>query len=157
MLEKNIEKDIQTYSKLVYRIAFIMLNDKSDADDIFQEVFIKLYKQNNNFTNEEHKKAWLIKVTTNECRSLLRKSWFKNRNELDENIISPEVEGREVFYIVEELAEKYRIVILLYYYERYKENEIAQILNLSEGTIKSRLHRARELLKKKIQGGFENE
>ncbi len=156
MLEKNVEKDIQTYSKDVYRIALTILKDKNDADDIFQEVFIKLYKYNKNFTDEDHKKAWILRVTINECRSLLRRSWFKNRNEIDENIVSPE-EGKEVFYIVEELPEKYRTVIFLYYYEKYKESEIAQILNLSEGAIKSRLHRAREILKEKMKGGFENE
>ena len=157
MTIENVEMDIKEYSKLVYRTAMSILKSKHDAEDIFQEVFIKLYERKEDFNDEEHKKAWLIRVTINECKSLLRRSWYKNRNELDENIKATENEGDNVFYVVERLPLKYRTVILLYYYERYKEKEISEILHVSEGAVKSRLFRARKMLKEKLKGGFENE
>ncbi len=157
MTIENVEMDIKEYSKLVYRTAISILKSKHDAEDIFQEVFIKLYERKEGFNDEEHKKAWLIRVTINECKSLLRRSWYKNRNELDENIKITENEGDNVFYVVERLPLKYRTVILLYYYERYKEKEISEILHVSEGAVKSRLFRARNMLKEKLKGGFENE
>lgn len=150
----NVEKDVKEYSKLVYRTAMSILKNQHDTEDIFQEVFIKLYEQKKEFTSKEHKKAWLIRVTINECKSLLRRSWYKNRNELDENIQATEKAEDNVFYVVEKLPVKYRTVILLYYYERYKEKEISEILHVSEGAVKSRLFRARNMLKEKLEGGF---
>lgn len=152
----NIEEKIRKYSNMIYKIAFSMTKTKDDADDIYQEVVIKYYQNESNLQNEEHEKAWLIRVTINYCKMFYRKN--KNRREeiLDENIQSLDPEQDDTYMYVKKLPEKYRIVIYLFYYEGYKINEIAKILKTHEGTVKSQLSRAREMLKELMEGGFEN-
>lgn len=150
----SIEERILKHSDMVYRIAYSMTKKKSDADDIYQEVFIKLFEKNIEFESEEHEKAWIIKVTVNCCKMLYRKNFFKKEVELDENIDIKENEYYDIYSYVKQLPEKYRIVIYLHYYEGYKVNEIATILNTREGTIKSQLSRARDMLKNIIGGDF---
>lgn len=156
MGQSNIELDIRKYSNLIYRVAFSMLNTKDDAEDIFQNVFIKFYENFDKFDNEEYKKSWLIRVTVNECKSLLRKKWFKKHEELDENMMIQKEEN-EVLYEVQKLPKKYQVVIYLFYYEKYKEKEIAKMIGITENGVKSRIKRAKEMLKNMLEGGFENE
>lgn len=157
MNQKEIENAILKYSDMVYKLAVSILKNKADSEDIYQEVMIKFCNNIENFENEAHEKAWIIRVTINQCKSLLRMSWFKNRNELDENLSYLDKENDEVYYAVSELPTKYRIVIYLFYYEKYKISEISEILNISESTIKSQLSRARNMLKKSLKGGIDNE
>lgn len=157
MKEELIEEKIRKYSNMIYRLAFSMLKSKDDSEDIYQDVIIKFFNNIDTFKSEEHEKAWLIRVTINECNSLHRKGWFKNSAELDEEIPYLDKETDEVFYVVAELPVKYRTVIYLFYYEDYKVSEISKILDTNESTIKSQLSRAREMLKQKLKGGFENE
>lgn len=153
----DIESKIQKYSNMIYRLAFSMLKNVDDSEDIYQDVIIKYCKHHEELKDEEHEKAWLIRVTINQCNSLRRLSWFKNRSELDENIPHIDKVKDDVYYAVANLPLKYRTVIHLYYYEEYKISEIANILGEKESTVKSKLKRAKELLKKKIEGGFEDE
>ena len=144
---------------MVYKIAYSMTKTRSDAEDIYQEVFIKLFENKKEFENDEHEKAWLIRVTVNCCKMLYRKAMFRKETALDENIdigYLPNEED-EVYSYVKQLPRKYSIVIYLFYYEEYKINEIAKILKTTEGTIKSQLSRARNLLKDKMKGDFEDE
>ncbi len=157
MNQKEIENAILKYSDMVYKLAVSILKNKADSEDIYQEVMIKFCNNIENFENEAHEKAWIIRVTINQCKSLLRMSWFKNRNELDENLSYLDKENDEVYYAVSELPTKYRIVIYLFYYEKYKISEISEILNISESAIKSQLSRARNMLKKSLKGGIDNE
>ena len=153
----EIESKIQKYSNIIYRLALSMLKNVDDSEDVYQEVIIKYCKHYEELKGEEHEKAWLIRVTINQCNSLLRLSWFKNRSELDEDIPHIDKVKDDVYYAVASLPLKYRTVIHLFYYEEYKISEIAEILNEKESTIKSKLKRAREILKNKIEGGFEDE
>ncbi len=157
MKEELIEEKIRKYSNMVYRLAFSILKSKDDSEDVYQNVIIKFFNNIDIFKNEEHEKAWLIRVTINECNSLYRRAWVKNRAELDEEISYLDKETDEVFYVVAELPVKYRTVIYLFYYEDYKVSEISKILNTNESTIKSQLSRARDMLREKLKGGFENE
>ena len=157
MNQKEIENAILKYSDMVYKLAVSILKNKADSEDIYQEVMIKFCNNIENFENEAHEKAWIIRVTINQCKSLLRMSWFKNRNELDENLSYLDKENDEVYYAVSELPTKYRIVIYLFYYEKYKISEISEILNISESAIKSQLSKARNMLKKSLKGGIDNE
>lgn len=155
MNKKNVEKIVRKYADLVYRVAFTILKNKSDAEDIFQDVFMKVCTENIKFINEEHEKAWIIKVTKNKCLDFLRKSCNKNKEELDENLVKEEEESNQ--YVVDEvmkLPEKYRVIIYLYYFEGYKISEISQILDTNESTIKSQLVKARELLKENLKEEF---
>ena len=153
----ELEVKIQKYSNMIYRLALSMLKNKDDSEDVYQDVIIKFCKHYEDLKDEEHEKAWLIRVTINQCKSLLRLSWFKNRDELDENIPHLDKVKDDVYYAVSELPLKYRTVIYLFYYEEYKISEIAKMLNKKESTIKSQLSRARAMLKNKIEGGLENE
>lgn len=157
MEEFEIESKIQKYSNMIYRLALSMLKNVDDSEDVYQEVIIKYCKHCENFENEEHEKAWLIRVTINQCNSLRRLSWFKNRADLDEEIPHIDKVKDDVYYAVVNLPLKYRTVIYLFYYEEYKISEIADILNEKEPTVKSKLKRARAILKKKIEGGIEDE
>lgn len=153
----ELEVGIRKYSNMIYRLAFSILKNRDDSEDVYQEVIMKFCKHYGEFKDEEHEKAWLIRVTVNQCKSLLRLSWFKNREELDENIPHLDKVKDDVYYAVSGLPLKYRTVIYLFYYEEYKISEIANILNEKESTIKSQLSRARKMLKNKMEGGLDDE
>ncbi len=150
-----IEEKIRLYSDMVYRIAYSMTNRKVDAEDVYQEVFMKFYNNKKEFESAEHEKAWLIRVTVNECKMIHRKSLFRKEVELDENVGYQNKEDDHVFSCVKKLPEKYRIVVYMHYYEGYKVEEIAKILKSTTGTIKSQLSRARNMLKDLIGGDID--
>ncbi len=150
--DKVIEEKIELYSDMVYRIAYSMTSKKADAEDVYQEVFMKLYNNQKEFESQEHEKAWIIRVTVNECKMIHRKSLFRKEVELDENIGYQNEKDDYVFSCVKKLPEKYRIVIYMHYYEGYKVEEIAKILKSTTGTVKSQLSRSRAMLKD-IMGG----
>lgn len=157
MQEKEIETKIIKYSDMIYRLCVSILKNKDDSEDVYQDVIIKFCKKIDEFENEAHEKAWLIRVTINQCKNVIRTSWFKNRSELDENIAYFDKEEDSVYYEVSKLPTKYRAVIHLFYYEDYKISEICKILGQKESTVKSQLRRARHLLEKKIKGGMDGE
>ncbi len=148
---------INQYSNMVYRIALTRTGTVENAEDIFQEVFLKYSEKMPKFENEEHKKAWLIKVTINLTKNFHNSSWNKKVVNLDEAIVLKTEEQTEVFSIVCELPSNYKTVIYLMYYECYKVKEIANFMKVSEGTIKTWAFRAREILREKLEGGFEDE
>lgn len=155
MRNKDIENIVRKYANLVYRVAFTILKNESDTEDIFQEVFMKICSNNIKFMNEDHEKAWIIRVTKNQCLDFLKRSSNKNKSELDENIQAKTSENFS--YVTEEvmkLPEKYRAIIYLFYYEGYKISEIASILEINESTIKSQLVKARDLLKERLKEEF---
>lgn len=156
MKNKDVEKFVKKYADLVYRVAYTMLKNEADAEDIFQDVFMKLCTENTKFKSEEHKKAWIIRVTKNRCLDFLKSSANKNKEELDENLIGQTTDENkgQVLEEVMKLPEKYRIVIFLYYFEGYKISEISQILETNESTLKSQLVKAREILKDLLKEEF---
>lgn len=149
----NLDEVIEKYADMVYRLALARTNSKQNAEDIFQEVFLRLVKKNPIFVNEEHKKAWLIKVTINCTKSLFNSGFIKNTVPLEDDIKFETKEKHDVYYAVAELSQKYRTVIYLFYYENYQIKEISEILNINESTVKTRLSRAREKLQEKLKGG----
>ena len=156
-MQKNIKEVIEEYADMVYRIAITRCKNVENAEDIFQEVFIKYNRKSPNFQTKEHEKAWLIRVTINLTKNLNKSAWNRKVEALDENISFETENQSEVFEAVCKLPQDYRTVIYLFYYEGYKVNEIASLINKKEGTIKTWLFRAREALKKELKGGFENE
>ena len=153
--EKYLENMIEKYSDMVYRLALTRTNTKENSEDVYQEVFLRLAKKMPKFENEEHEKAWIIRVTINCSKNLLNSSFLKNTTEMKEEIVFETKERHDIYYAVQELPIKYRTIIYLFYYEGYKINEISKILKINENTIKARLTRAREKLKEKIEGGLE--
>lgn len=155
--EEYVKEMIEKYADTVYRIAITRCGIIQNAEDVFQDVFMKFSEKMPNFENEEHEKAWFIRVTINLTKNLKQSAWSKRVVTLDENIAFENPEETDVFYAVCQLPQNYRTVIHLLYYEGYKVKEIAKIMKKKEGTIKTWLFRAREMLKEKLEGGFENE
>lgn len=139
------------YSDMVYRLAFARVKNKYDADDILQDVFIRFMKSKTPVKNEDHAKALLIKITINCTKSLFSSGWFKKTEPLSE-YISEDMPQKDTLEAVLCLPVKYRTVIHLHYYCGYSIAEIAGILSLNPSTVKSQLHRAREKLKKHLEG-----
>lgn len=149
----RIAAALQKYSDMVYRICFIYLGRRPEVDDVFQEVFLKLLQKSISFTDEDHEKAWLIRVTINQCKDVTRGFWWK-RIDLVENVELPlqDTGEREILLVVLSLPQKYKDVVYLYYYQEYTVPQMAQLLRRSENTIYSQLHRARELMRQKLEG-----
>ncbi|MDW7651376.1 MAG: sigma-70 family RNA polymerase sigma factor [Bacillota bacterium] len=152
-----IKNALDKYSDMVFRLAFSNLKNKYDAEDIAQNVFIKLMENRANIQSAEHEKAWLIRVTINLCKNQLKASRFRISLPVDETIAAPKDDKEEVLAEVLSLPLKYRNVIHLYYYEGYSVSEISDILGSKENTVSSWLFRARKMLKTKLEGGFGDE
>ena len=152
-----LKQTIDEYADLVYRIALTRCKTIETAEDIFQEVFMRFSEKNPKFESKEHEKAWFIRVTINLTKNVKESAWNKKVVRLDENIIFSTKEENDVYGVVCSLPQNYRTVIYLLYYEGYKVNEISKLMNKPEGTIKTWLFRAREILKQELEGGFENE
>lgn len=165
-LELTTDEIIEKYADMVYRIAINEMGNREDAQDVFQEVFIRLVRYRNRISSEEHLKAWLIRVTVNCARKYQGSFWkrkvdFLEQEEADrtrdeaadtayeriENASSPLTQALQA------LPEIYRSVIYLFYYEEMSVVQIGKALGEKESTVKSRLHRAREMLKIRLEGG----
>lgn len=155
--KQYLEETIEKYSNMVYRLAMARTGNSEEAQDVYQEVFLRLAKKMPEFQSEEHKKAWLIRVTINCSKTILNSSFIKYRTELDENLSFETPERHDIYYAVLKLPIKYKTVVHLYYYENYSIKEISNILRTNENTIKSRLARARKQLEIAIKGGIEDE
>ena len=155
--ETYIKEIIDNYSDMVYKVALTRCGTVENAEDVFQNVFMKLSEKMPKFKSEQHKKAWLIRVTINFSKNMNTSAWNKRVVTLDENIEFETKEESDVYSVVCELPQNYRTVIYLFYYEGYKVEEIAKLMSTTSGTIKTWLYRARDILKTKLEGGFENE
>lgn len=150
--EEFIKKLLQ-YRNTVFRVAYSYTKNKSDAEDISQEVFLKFYTSDINFDNSEQLKAWLIRVTINKSKDLLKSNWFSKRSDqtdISQSFTMNESQS-EILEAVLSLPEKYKIVIHLYYYENYSLNEISEITGVKISTLQTRLQRGRKLLEKKLK------
>lgn len=139
------------YKHRLFRLAVSCLRRQVDAEDVLQEVFLKYYRLAPEFADAEHEKAWLIRVTVNACISLLRSPWRRLVSPIPDSLPAPEPEDRQLIELVCRLPVKYSIPLHLHYYEDYSIKEIASLLHISEGTVKSRLGRARKQLGKLIE------
>jgi len=152
MNHDKLSKSIVKYRDTVFRVALGYVHNIHDADDISQNVFMKLYSLNKEFITDEAEKAWLIRVAINEAKDLLRSAWFKNRDDcFDESLISPAYNAPELYDYVKKLKPKYRTVIYLHYYEGYSTKEISKIMKLPQSTVTTHLSRARKQLKQNIE------
>ena len=139
----------QLYMDAVFRLAFSYLKNRPDADDVTQTVLLRLYETNKQFECDAHVKNWLLRVAANECKKRWRSPW--GRMECYEDAASgltfEDQRYSELFQAIMELDQKYRTVIVLYYYEGYAVAEISGLLGIPQGTVGTRLRRAREQLK----------
>lgn len=159
--EIDIDDVVRRYADMVYRLAILNSKYKYEAEDAFQEVFIKLYKNKERIKDEEHLKAWLIRVTVNQCRSMAVTAFHRHTisvEDVGEIEATEQLENDYELYVeVKKLPKKYRDVIYLYYYEEMPIKDIAKILGRKEATIKTQLVRGRNLLGERLKGERENE
>ncbi len=153
--QRNIIETIERYSDTIFKVALSYTKDKATAEDILQDVLIKYMTDNTEFHEEEHKKAWLLRVTINECKKFFRSIWNVRKIPLEDIYTFEKPERHAVFFAVMELPIKYRIVIHLFYYEEMSIKEISNILKMNENTIMSRLHRGRKILKEVLEVEYE--
>ena len=156
-LGMSYEQVVRKYKKTIGSVCIMRLKNWADAEDCFQNTFLKLYQNPPIFSDEVHLKAWLIRVAINECNRYMRKNKFHlSLDEIkDEGVVFPQ-ESCDMSWALMELNDKYRKVLYLYYCENYQIKEIAQILKKSPNTVKTLLRRGKEKLKK-IYGGEAHE
>lgn len=142
------EKVIRFYSDMVYRLAFARTGTKQDADDVFQEVFLRYVKNKPMFADEEHRKAWLIRVTINCSNNFWSSLWNRKTQGLTEKILFETKETISLYTELQHLPPKYREVVHLFYYEDMSLEEISLALNRKNATVRTQLTRARAILKK---------
>jgi len=161
MTDDSIEAVIERYSDMVYSIALLHTRNQADADDVYQEVFLVYHRKAMQFNEEDHRKAWLIKVTLNCSRKVTSSLWRQRIVPLDSqpepSVTFETRDDSELYTAIKQLPVKYRQVIQLFYLEELSINEISEILNIKVGTIKVQLNRGRELLKGMLKGEWEDE
>ena len=154
----EFEQTVRQYADNIYRIALLHTQNEMDAQDIVQEVFMKYAVNKKPFNSDEHKKAWLIRVTINMCIDLKRSSWSGKTTELTEQnepSVNFESSESDVYHAVMKLPEKYRTVVHLFYYEDYSVRMIGKLTKQSESAVKTQLSRARVLLKDILKEEYE--
>ena len=140
---EELEGIVLRYKDMVYRVAFTHTRGPTEADDVFQEVFLRYVRRAPDFTEEEHRKAWLLRVTANCCKKLRGSFWNKHTVSLSEAIPAQNEGEGELLELLDALPEKYRSVLHLYYCEGYATDEIAAILGRRAATVRSQLSRGR--------------
>ena len=150
------EETVRRYSDMVYRLAFARTGNTADAEDVYQEVFLRYLRSDPQFTSEEHRKAWLLRVTINKCKNL-RRAKRSGEVPLSEHFPAPPGADGSVLDEVRTLPEPYRNTIYLHYFEGYTAAEIGVILGAKRNTVLSWLSRGRQALRERMIGGFEDE
>lgn len=153
--EAEVDQAMERYADTVWRICTVHLKNHADTEDIFQTVFLKYALRPGIFRDQEHEKAWFIRVTVNACRDLLRR--FRRTAAVPLETVADQPaplppDHREVLEAVQALPEKYRDVVYLHYYEGYTAPEIARLLGKNVNTVYTLLTRSRELLRKRLGG-----
>lgn len=143
---------VEKYGDMLYRICLVMLKNTADAEDAVQETFIKLVQRTVAFDSADHEKAWLITVATNKCRDMLRYRQ-RHKTESEELLQGYFIEKNDsgILEALSELDEIYRLILVLYYVEDYKIDQISEITGISVSAVKMRLSRGRKLLKEKYR------
>ncbi|MDD6036046.1 MAG: RNA polymerase sigma factor [Lachnospiraceae bacterium] len=150
----DYERIVRKHMDTIYRIAVSYTKNPADADDIVQQTFVKLLSRRDSFADAEHEKRWLIRVCVNECNSFFSSFWRKNVDSMDAISKEPEFtmkESSDLYEAIKQLPQKCSIVIYLFYYEGYSTKEIAEILHIREATVRTRLVRARKLLRAQLK------
>lgn len=158
-METDCQQMVREYTPRLYRLAFSYCRNQADAEDIVQEVFLKYLRAAPAFPTEEQRRAWLLKVTANACRDLLRSPWrrrFCSLEDVEEPAVWMEEES-QLLSAVLGLGARYRAVVHLYYYEDYSVAQIARTLGISESAVRMRLMRARQKLKTELEGVWHDE
>ncbi|NMA64786.1 MAG: sigma-70 family RNA polymerase sigma factor [Clostridiaceae bacterium] len=157
-MSQEITEIIEQYGDDVYRVAFAILKSKELAEDIFQETFLRVCRSFSSYRGDSSLKTWITSIAVNLCRDYMRSSWkrrvvitdefvtYTSSDSDTEEIIEKRSERDELLKAVMNLSDKYREVVILYYYQELDIKEISRVLKIPQGTVKSRLYKARNLL-----------
>jgi RNA polymerase sigma-70 factor (ECF subfamily) len=161
MSTQQFEQIYEKYKTTLFRVSFTYLKNNHDVQDVLQEVFLKRYYCKTEFTDEEHEKNWMIRVTINLSKDLLKSFWKRNIGSIEDDSFTEAINQfgfmeneKELFRQVMSLPEKNKIAIYLHYYEGYSCKEIATMIRCSESAVKMRLKNGRNLLKVKLKEGW---
>ena len=172
-MQEKLQEKIDSYSDMLFKIAYARMGNRADAEDIVQETFYQYFKASKEFEEEEYEKAWLIRVTLNGCRKVWRSSFYRRRSDVPdpeqifaqddqetgeqdpEEAFLDKEKARAVLEAVWKLPVTYRDVIHLFYYEELSVKEIAVILQRKVSTVTSQLTRGREILKKNLKEEYD--
>jgi len=149
-----VQEIVDKYKNNIYAASFSICANAGDAEDVVQDTLLQYYMTHTNFNNEEHIRAWLLRVAINKALNIQRSFWHRHKVPLEdymETLSFETPESRDLFAEVMKLPEKYRAVVHLFYYEDYSIREISQILKTSESNVKVRLSRARAMLKESLK------
>lgn len=141
----------RAYAPAIYRLAYARTGSRADAEDIMQEVFVRLLRAGPDFADRAHARAWLLRVAANCANDWFRAPWRRREGPLTDSLPAPEHEDGGVVEAVPALPAKYRTAVHLYYYEELSVAEIAKITGKSESAVKSRLFRARAMLREALK------
>ena len=150
-MRQSVQELIERYQNNLYAIAFNICKNPSDAQDVVQDTFIQYYTSKKEFEDEQHLRAWLIRIAINKAKNMTLTFWHQHKVSLEEymeTLTFETPESENLFEEVMKLPKKYRIVIHLFYYEDYTIREIAKIMNVTESNVKVRLTRGRRLAQK---------
>jgi RNA polymerase sigma factor (sigma-70 family) len=154
--------DVQTaydrHADMLFRLSYSILFSREDAEDVVHDVFVKYVSKSPAFHEYEHEKAWFVRVTINHCHDLLRHKKIRSYIPLDDigEIPAKEYETDDVLKSVLALPDKYKLSILIHYYEGYSVEQTSKMLGISKSAVKMRLARGRDMLKKELDGGMGN-
>ncbi|MDY3981486.1 MAG: RNA polymerase sigma factor [Paraeggerthella sp.] len=149
-----LTRAMQLFGDAAYRVGLAQTGSPVDADDIYQDVFLRLLKDTTAFSNDEHLKAWLPRVTINRCRDLARTAWKRRTGPFEQehaDTAAPSAFRAEIWDVVGALPENLRIAVHLFYVEGYSTDEIAHIMQCQPATVRTRLHRARQQIKDRLE------
>ena len=157
MTDKTPEQLVHAYGDMVYRLAYAQTRSRHDADDVFQEVFLRVVQRRPSFDSEAHEKAWLIRVTLNCLKSHWRAAWRRHDVPLDDRIPCPAPEERALADALRRLSPKARAAVHLFYFEGYTAEEIARMGGEKPSAVRTRLTRARAQLRDLLKGENDDE
>lgn len=153
--ETDLQAAMDTHGDMVYRLALCRLGNRADAEDIYQDVFIRYFRDATRFRDEGHRKAWLIRTTLNRCRDLRRSAWFRHIAPLEDaagQAVPTQEDYADLWQTVAALPADLGTVVCLHYAEGYTTDEIAALLGCRPATVRTRLHRARKKLRLDLEG-----
>ena len=159
-MRQSLHELAALYQDSLFAAAFNICRNAQDAEDVIQDTFVQYYTTKKEFENEQHIRAWLLRVVINKAKNVTRTFWRRNKISIEdymETLTFDTPESETLFETVMQLPEKSRIAIHLYYYEDYAVREIADILKLSESNVKARLSRGRAMLKKELKEEWDDD
>lgn len=158
--EQETVRAVERYSDTVRRLCAVHLKNDADTEDVFQTVFLKYVLSSVSFENDEHEKAWFIRVTINACKDLLKNFFLRHTVSLDEvteHPAEPPPNYGEVWEAVFSLPQKYRDVVYLHYFEDYTAPQISRILGKNVNTVYTLLTRSKQMLRERLGDGYDYE